>query len=120
MAEDTFGTATGTVVFAKTQRREDGTRSLRMLVRTAKDDRTIGLVLGGESFEPALASLKAGRLAVGAKVRVKGGTVLRSTQQVLADGRTTTLVEVRYAAEIKTVEAVEPLPPMVRRVTQFA
>lgn len=119
MAEDTFGTLTGFVRFAKTQRWTDGTRSLRVLVRTADDKRTVGLVLGGDAFEPALAALKAGRLAVGAKVRIRGGDIKSVRTETLKDGRTTTLTEVRRAAEIVTVEAVEPLPPLVRRVTQF-
>ena len=129
MAEDTFGQITGRVVHAKTKTWEDGSRSLRVLVRSNDDKRTIGLSFGGDAFEPALKSLKSGRLACGAIVRVSGGRVkpqrdakgkmVASTTQVLKDGRTTTLTEVRDAREVKTITPVAPLPPLVRRVTQF-
>ena len=56
MAEDTFGQITGRVVHAKTKTWEDGSRSLRVLVRSNDDKRTVGLSFGGDAFEPALAA----------------------------------------------------------------
>jgi hypothetical protein len=115
-----FTNLTGVVVFAKVKTALDGARALRVLVRNAAGTKTIGLTLGGEVFETALALLKAGTLAVGAEVRIDGGEVLRSTPQVLKDGTRTTLIEVRYAKRIKSVKPAAPLPPLVRKVTQFA
>lgn len=119
MAGTNHGTTTGVVVYAKSQRWDGGAKTLRVLVRTADGARSIGLVLGGDAYGPAVEALKAGRLAVGATVKVSGGTVTKSVTETLADGTTVKRREVRYPTSIKTVEAVEALPPLVRRVTQF-